>query len=200
MKIGCDLDEVLADFLGALMRFHNDKYNTQLKKADFKSYSFWEVWGGTKEQTIEKVDNFFTTNYFKNMQTIYGARDGIDFLKKNHELAIITSRPQHIAEQTIDWIKKYYPNSFSGIFFSQSIIRNIPERGGDSRKTKLDFCNELELDIMIEDSLDFAKQCVTNKRQVYLLDTGYPYNQVKELPRGITRVYSWAELTKRIKE
>ena len=31
------------------------RYGTSLSLKDFKSGNYWEVWGGTKEESIEKV-------------------------------------------------------------------------------------------------------------------------------------------------
>ena len=44
--IAVDIDEVLAQFMPTLARFHNDNYNTSLVIEDFQSYRFNEVWGG----------------------------------------------------------------------------------------------------------------------------------------------------------
>ena len=55
MKIGIDLDQVLADLLPALIEFHNFTYGTVLTEKQFNSDKFWEVWGGTREEAIKKV-------------------------------------------------------------------------------------------------------------------------------------------------
>lgn len=58
MNVGVDLDEVLADFLPSLMDYHNENYGTDFKKEDFHSYQFWHVWGGTREEAIQKYMAF----------------------------------------------------------------------------------------------------------------------------------------------
>ena len=55
MRIGLDLDEVLSRFVLGLVEYYNSTYKTSLKLEDFHSYKFWEVWGGTKEDTIKKI-------------------------------------------------------------------------------------------------------------------------------------------------
>ena len=57
MNIGVDLDEVLGDFLSSLIQYHNTNYNSVLSREDFHSYKFWEVWGGTKEEAIQKLND-----------------------------------------------------------------------------------------------------------------------------------------------
>lgn len=50
MRIGIDLDDVLAEFLEALIAYHNERYGTTLRTEDFMVYRFWEVWGGTRDE------------------------------------------------------------------------------------------------------------------------------------------------------
>ena len=48
MKIGIDFDEVIADSVSLIVRMHNERYGTNLKKSDITSYKFEEVWGITE--------------------------------------------------------------------------------------------------------------------------------------------------------
>ncbi len=41
--IAIDLDEVLGFFIDPLCDFHNETYDTKLRRADFKSYTFADV-------------------------------------------------------------------------------------------------------------------------------------------------------------
>src|SRR3989339_79251 len=81
MLIGIDIDDVLLHFTPALIEYHNHTYKTSLTYDQFKSPNFWEVWGGTKEESRKKVDDFFKTTYFPNsIQKIY-LRDCYGFRK-----------------------------------------------------------------------------------------------------------------------
>lgn len=53
MKIGIDLDEVLADFMPQLLRYYNGKYKTNFTREQIKEYKFWNLWHCTKEQAID---------------------------------------------------------------------------------------------------------------------------------------------------
>lgn len=53
--IAVDVDEVLAAFIPAVADFHNTVYSTSLCAASFHSYEFDKVWGGSKEESSEKV-------------------------------------------------------------------------------------------------------------------------------------------------
>jgi hypothetical protein len=62
--LALDIDEVCAQFVPALIRYHNDKFGTSLSAETFHSYTFSEVWGGTDAEGVEKVYDFFATKYF----------------------------------------------------------------------------------------------------------------------------------------
>jgi len=186
MKIGFDLDEVLADFLPALIEYHNATYGTSLMREQFYVYKPWEIWGGTKEDTIQEVYDFHKTSYFKNIEPIIYAQEAVNILKRDNELIIITSRQDDIAEETREWVAQHFPDSFSDIFFTNNYSQN-----GRSRSKK-QVCDSSDVDILIEDSLDYALECLSPKRKVFLLDC--PWNKSFELAQGISRVYSWKEI------
>ncbi len=77
MKIAVDLDEILAEFLASVIAFHNDTYKTKLSKSDFHSYKYWEVWGGNRDEAIQKVYDFHQTPYFQNIKPVAGAIEAI---------------------------------------------------------------------------------------------------------------------------
>lgn len=188
MRIGIDLDEVLADFLTALLKYHNDTYGTSLVGEQFQSYQFWETWGGTRERAIQKVYDFYNTGYFRELKPVVGSQEAVSILKQNNELFVITSRQDDVAEATRGWIAQHFPERFSAVLFA-----NHYSQKGDSRK-KSQICDSVGIDVLIEDSPEYALECFTQKRKILLLD--YPWNRNSELPPGIYRVNSWEEITK----
>ena len=192
MKIGIDLDEILADSLPALIEYHNATYGTSLTREQFHSYKFWEIWGGTREEAIQKIYDFFKTPYFRNIRPVTGSQKAISILKQNNDLFVITARQDDVAKATKGWINKHFPNAFSGIYFAN----HYSQKG--EPKTKKEICDPLELDILIEDSLDYALECYNPSRKVLLLDC--PWNKNSELPQGIHRVHSWKEIVDFIKK
>ncbi len=190
MKIGIDIDEVLGHFLPALVEFHNYTYGTKLKVEQFHSYNFWEVWGGTRDEMIKKVDDFELTTFFINIQTVDGAKDSIKKLKEKHEFFIITSRPMSLLQKTKDWLEKKFPNTFDKIFFANNVFRN------QTTKSKGEFCNDLGIDIMIEDSASFANECVAPDRKVFLINQ--PWNKDAITKPEVIRVNSWKEIMEQV--
>ena len=190
MKIGIDLDDVLSKSTAAFIKFHNNTYGTNIKIENKEKYGWWELVDVTREEYEKRVHEFYTMSYFTNTEPVLGAKDVLEKLKINNELFIITARGEIIKETTEKWVKKNFPNIFSKIYFTSQFEL------GAIQTTKAAICNNLDIDIFIEDSLQFALDCNQPNRKVYLLD--YPWNQTDKLSDGIKRVYSWDEIGKLI--
>src|SRR3989344_6355460 len=167
MKIGLDMDEVLCDLLSEYIKFLNSEYDMSLSQKHFNGYYAWDTWKGTIEEKIKLFDEFYKSKYFKNIKPIKEAVDHLLNLKNNHKLYIITSRPDYLKIHTRNWIKKYFPETFSGIYFTNYILN----------KKKSDICKKIGIEIMIEDSVDYALDCSLYNIKVILLS--YPWNKLK---------------------
>lgn len=191
MTIGVDLDEVLAGCLSAIIDYHNFTYHTTLVREQFHSYNLWEVWGGTKDEAIQKVYDFFQSPFAKQIQPISGAKEGVTALKNDHDLVIITSRPHDVALITHEWINKYFPNCFKGVNFANHFAKN------GQPVSKATICDNLGVQIFIEDAAHYALECVKPGRKVLLFNN--PWNKGVILPKGINRVCSWVEIANCLK-
>ena len=190
MRIGCDFDEVLAGFIKELAKYHNDTYGTSLTRDKFHTHNFWEVWGGTREEAIEKVDAFRKTAYFENIKPIPGSVEGVEKLRAGNELIVITGRQDYLAEATYKWLDEFFPKKVSEVHFTSSFHPNK-----DKRK-KHQVCYDLGIDIFIEDALDWASECAANCTLVILLDA--PWNQSEKLPKNVLRAFSWDEIVDKV--
>jgi 5'(3')-deoxyribonucleotidase len=75
--LAVDVDEVLAQFVAGLAAFHNETYGTSLSVADFSSYRFKDVWGGTDAEATEKVHKFFESEHFLNLAPVPGSLEAV---------------------------------------------------------------------------------------------------------------------------
>jgi len=188
MKIAIDLDEIIAGFLDALIKYHNDSYKTTYHKSDFFSYEFWKVIGGTREEAIDKVYGFHDSHFFNEIKPLDGAIEAVKKLKQNNELYLITSRQDDFKEKTRTWIEKYLSNTFEEILHSNAYPRN-----GISQK-KSDLCDSLNVYALIEDNLDYIIECMKPDRKMILFR--YPWNEQRKKPKGIYAVSGWNEALK----
>ena len=186
MRIGIDIDEVLADQMTGLIQFHNASYGTTLARDHFRSSKFWETWGGTREEAIQKVFAYYQTPYFRDLKPVVGSQEVVDNLKRNHELHLVTGRQNEISDATHEWVLRHFPNCFLGIHFANHYSNT------GSPKSKSEICDSLGIEMLIDDTLDYALECASPNRTVLLFDS--PWNQRQELPQGIHRIQHWKEV------
>ena len=100
--IAVDLDEVLGQFIELMCRYVNENKVFGSKRysvSDFDSYLFHEVWGGSKEETTQIVQDFLDSPHFTeidNFKTIENAYEVLKSLKSKFRFVICTSRQLQI--------------------------------------------------------------------------------------------------------
>tara|TARA_Y100000034_G_C6874913_1_gene399949 strand:- start:445 stop:1038 length:594 start_codon:yes stop_codon:yes gene_type:complete len=193
MIIGIDVDDVLADFMNSFVNYHNDRYNTDHSREDFKSYNLWETLGGSEEEAVRKIYDFYHTSHFDRILPTKGSKEAVDLLRKNNSLRVITSRPYDIHDQTLSWLDRYFSSKFEEAHFTNEWAGGI---GKPTRKK--DVCLEYNVDFLIEDSIAYAKECTTDKTKVLLMDK--PWNRSENINDKIIRVYSWENVTDLLKQ
>lgn len=191
-KIGVDLDEILSDTLTSVLEYYNKLHNTSFKREGFSSYNYWEVWGGTKENAVKLIEDYYETNYFKNIKPIIGAKENLEELKKDgYEMFIITGRSDKFKKETMDWVNQYYPNIFSEIFFANTFDID------NTNTKKSDICIKNNISILIEDDPYHLEDCAKAGIKTIVLDC--PWNKNFRAENSI-RTFSWKEIVKEIKK
>jgi uncharacterized HAD superfamily protein len=92
---------------------------------------------------------------------------------------------------TKEIVNKHFPKVFKGIHFTNAFPKD-----GSKTISKLEACDKERIDVLIDDNLKFALECAKEHRKVLLFDS--PWNQAKELPKEIHRVYDWEEIVEKI--
>ncbi|MBI4017005.1 MAG: hypothetical protein HY363_04920, partial [Candidatus Aenigmarchaeota archaeon] len=186
------LSSILALMLGFVMYYCISLamfwvYGTVLKEQDVITRDLWEVWGGAKEETIRKFDEFFSTRYVDKIKPAKGAVEGIaELIKLGFDIYVVTARPTMSAENTLRWLNKYFKESFNErVYFSDDA----------SGYTKSCICGDLGVEVIIEDAPSHAVDCAVD-RKVLLYDKRW--NRKCE-GKNIIRVSSWADIIKYLK-
>lgn len=203
MKIGTDLDECLAEFVYSFLNWHNDKYKTNFDREDIKSFNLWETIGGTREDAINKVYDFYKTKYFKELPVTFGSQHVLRTLSRKNDIFLISSRPYCVRDETRKWLDQHFNDIFDDVILTDewarysfaTFFKRFIKLFGDG-STKANICKKLCLDFYVEDNLDYARDCARNGTKVFLLDR--PWNRGGELLYGIDRVYNWNEIFEKI--
>ena len=193
MKIWFDIDDVLCDTASYICKKNNNKINGRsFSYEDWSEYvlSDIEYLGFENYEDSEKYySDLFLGEWDLEVPTIKNAEEVIKSLKTAwHKIYLITSRPLDYELHTKLWLdKNFWPGIFEEIHF---IARE--------NTTKWRLCEDLCLDLYIEDYSWYAEEVAKNWIKVLLLDT--PYNRnVKYLWRNIERIYDLSEIFDKIK-
>ncbi len=189
MKIGVDIDGVVADSSKKFLEFYNKKTNSKLLIKDWVTYNFWDFVSMPKEEGKKLLEEFYSLNDFDEIPLIEGSREAIIKLSKSNEVYIITARPLQWRDKTKKFLDKYFCGEEISLIHSRD--------NTDKAIYKREICNNLKIDVLIEDHGDIALQCAEIGVKVFLLD--HPYNKNCE-HKNITRVNSWDEILRRLGE
>ncbi|ORE11612.1 hypothetical protein BCV72DRAFT_284297 [Rhizopus microsporus var. microsporus] len=194
--IAVDLDQTLCQTLDSLVEWHNDTYCTNFGVTDFHTLDYWKVWGGTREETYRKIREFYDSSYFDRIKPVKDfALEALKMLKKRHfQLVIITSRQQFIAEKTKKFIDRHYPGIFESIYFCNLYLTEREKLEYISKSKSL-ICQEIGVDVLIDDSLEHALDCTRLNMNILLYDRQgkYTWNH-HDLPPRINRVFNWKQV------
>lgn len=106
MRLGIDLDGVVADFNGGWTRLYNREHGTELNAASVTRWNhipdlthfrhmgeFWR-W----------ASNLDGASLFRQLDTFPGAVEALENLARNHDIVIVTTKPDFAVHDTYEWI------------------------------------------------------------------------------------------------
>jgi len=183
MEIGVDIDEVAVGFVEKYLEYYNDKNNTWFGLDDIFSYKLWEVFGGTKQESVKSVENFYKSDFFDEIKPLDGAVDAVRELRSLHRISFVTARPEIFMEKTEKCISKYFGKEIPIVY--------VGSYYGGKSKGEIGF--DLSLDIMLEDNYEYALSCVEKCITTYLFDK--PWNARFNGVPNLFRVKDWNEIS-----
>lgn len=187
--IGIDLDDVLLNFYAPFIEYHNMKHGTNLTRDHITSFYLEDIIGGTREEMTKKIYEFYFSEQHENSLPVEGAQEAIKYLAEQYTLVIVTAKPEDVKEKTLLWLERHYPNTFDQVYFTGQ------HHGNGKKKSKVEICKEIGIEIFIDDHIDNAKNISKEGIPVLLLDA--PWNQ-EEVPYPIVRVRTWKEIVDQI--
>jgi uncharacterized HAD superfamily protein len=189
--IAVDVDDVLAAERDAVREFVNATYGTSHTEEDYSvdgSYArYWErVWGVDSEEGGKRYQAYLEAHEKIGHQTVDGAIKAINKLKKNYNLAVITSREDVLIDTTHSWLEKHFPKTFSHIEFAVVWSK-------DYSVSKARIAKELKASYIVDDNPDHCNLAQEGGIQA-LLFGDYGWNRNAKLTEGIIRVKNWQEV------
>lgn len=191
-KLGVDFDDVLVPTNEHMCIWHNRVYGTSYQVKDVITYDLQHLWGCSDDEVLQRIHKFHATQDHALMQPVELAPDAIEYLLcQGIESTIVTSRELSQREFTMQLVRKHFPLLQDQICFSASEVD-----GKIVRKSKKQICQELGIDYFVEDSLGHVYSVAELSIPILLFDR--PWNQTADLPKNVTRVYSWDEIVMKL--
>ncbi|MCX6753204.1 MAG: hypothetical protein NTW62_02585 [Candidatus Nomurabacteria bacterium] len=184
-KIGFDADDTIILTLKLLNEFYNSKYNKKIRIKDYEIYDFSKVWGVSRGRVVEIVNLFYKSELYKQVKIADGAYEAVDYLFKEYDLPIITSRSEDAEEHLrFTLLKLFHPDHFSSV---HSVGWGI-----HSNMEKWEKCKQLEISILID---DYHSHLISAAKQgIYGILIPAPWNKnITDLPKEIFRVRNLSE-------
>lgn len=191
-RTGIDLDESAIDFINPFLSFLRRKHGININYNNLRTYNLWENGiGRNREEAVRLVDEFYSSSEFDSVGFIDGARENIIKLAEERRIYFITSRPLKTKEKTAQFIQRNLAETGAEVYHSGDFH-------SENGRTKAEICRSLRIDEMVEDNLEYARQCSRYVGRVFLLNR--PWNQENANLNGkILRVENWQEILEKIR-
>ena len=176
VRIGVDIDGVVADTFPLILRELNQYFGKQIRSEEFKDYDVRKVYGIDEGQFKEFIRNREQL-LIKEPWPVEGAAEHLKLMALRNKIYLITARREQLRGATESWLKSW------GLCYEGLVLVGSHAKG--------DTCAALGLHIFVEDNPQNARQLAKCGIPVLLLDQ--PYNR-GPMPPTVIRVYSWADV------
>lgn len=183
--IAVDVDEVLCIMCSHFCKFLKEQYGQTFREKDFMTYDWFKIVGGGERDFSEKMCKYYGEEHYLNAKIMPNCIQVLQELSQFYEFKVVTARLPSLQKNTIRWLKKYFPNIFSEIYFTRSGRKSV---------SKAEICRRIDAKYIIDDSLSNAMSC-SRVCKVFLFGK-YAWNQSSSVPPKVKRVNSWQQIYK----
>lgn len=180
-RIGVDIDDVVSDYVRAMVLHYNKVYGTGYSYNDIKYWNLYEtlVELETAEGMKAFLDSYVYHPDFENIPAVTDAVDSIKLLiEDGHEIYFITSRTSKSIDRTYKWLAKH-GLPIERVFFNK-------DKGWLAQHLKLDF--------HIDDGVHNLQSVHEGSPDTALILFNRPWNAGVSLPMLHDRVSRWSEI------
>ncbi len=182
MKIGIDIDDVVADFSGKFRNFYNSVFENGNKFKSYDGIRLSEFWGVSEEKVLEILEDFYKSELFLEISPLPGAKNSLGILSNSNDLVAVTNRPTYLREKTLGWVEQHYKGIFKKVLFNGNKHR-------DYSKSKAQTCLDKGLGVLVDDHASILRDCYDKGVGVILFDQ--PWNRdAKDLDEFRARDWS----------
>lgn len=185
MRIGLDIDEVLAETIQPLVAFINQRHGTQFDRDAISNYNLWEEWNMDYHLVAREI-TVFLDECLMNIQPVKGAKEGLSLLQGRHDLIAISARPKAFCSQTREWLLRTFGDIFVEIHLTGSFH--------EAKQKKIDICRNLGVHVLVDDGPEHLIECLDASLPAIVMNA--PWN--RSLPKSLVRAYNWRDIVEYI--
>ncbi len=185
--IAIDIDDVLADYSAEFVLASNRLWGTKLTADDYDE-DWVKLWGIDIYEAMDRGKVLFEDRIHERLKHKDDAVAVLQSLSERFTLKILTARNDQSKESTLKWFTRHYPMidhqniTFAGLWDNPD--ENVAKR------TKGELAKNMGVQYLIDDQLKHCKAAAEHGITA-LLFGDYRWNQIDELPAGVTRVVNW---------
>lgn len=182
MRIGVDIDGVLADSLPLWVKELNRYFNKNKRVEEIRLFDICETYDITAGELGKFLDlkgGFLMSE----PSPVTGAPHYLSRIKQHHDIYIVTAREVRYERETRGWLERH------GMPYNELLLLGSHD--------KREACLGRNLSVLVEDTLEISLEVSSVGVPVLLMDA--PYNQ-GELPKTVYRKGSWDEIYRMILE
>lgn len=175
-RIGIDLDGVLGDLAGEVIKMARSMFGVEIRREDITSHRLQECTNLTSEQ----VKEIFASTVFRTMAPVSGATEALRRLRSSGRIVhVVTDRFWSAQDWTVakGWLDEH------GFEWDHLNLVRAQE--------KAEYAQAHRISIFVEDNYETAVSLSSVCTKVYLLDR--PYNQGR-LPDKVIRASNWGDI------
>lgn len=178
MKLGIDIDGVIANFAQPLIDTVKKNYGLTITEKDITRFSISVVLGITRKEETQLITDILQ----QDLPVYPGAKETLEQLsREGHSIYLLTGRYAPLRGLTQTWLKT------KGVPYNELHLLEM----GKKYQVNIE-----GLDVIVEDSLEEALEWSSRVKTVLLYD--HPYNQTLNVKNLTKRVYSWSEIYQEI--
>lgn len=192
--IAVDIDDVLFDEHQSMRLFMNEYYGFQHTAEHYNIegpyWGYWQkVWGVDDEESARRFAAYVESGVKAKPTFIPGAIEAINELKKQYELAVITSRyDPGVVKATPAWLEEHFPQVFKRVEF-------VVNWSIDQKMSKGVIAEKIGASYLVDDSyLHCHAAAEQGVHSILFGDYGYNRHYKGDHPL-ITRAFNWKEVT-----
>lgn len=189
--IAVDIDDVLAISAENFINYSNQKWGTRLTIDDF--HEDWaQMWKIDAASELKRAQRVLEDKVFNSHKHFTDALPVLKKLAKDYKLVIATSRTKTIANDTLEWLDKYFPDLFDEIHHA-GIWDDLSTRHSAHLETKAELVRQIGADYLIDDQ---PKHCIAAGEAGIkcVLFGDYPWNRHIKPSKNIARAHNWEEV------